>query len=165
MGAGLAFRESFEPAHRYTVRTSRATCSTRLARIGARSCQLQARWVSADVHVAYPERPALHVRFCAGSTEVHGCFGVRRRRSPSTVLKHVPLPEYHYMDGTHRRHDVGHHGALSVHSVHVHLLQRPSCPPWDAAPGGGSDAPYRTVYSSNRRGKHVGPMYLNPTRR
>jgi hypothetical protein len=26
--------------------------------------------------------------------------------------------------------------------------------------------PYRTVYSSNRRrGKHVGPMYLNPTRR
>jgi hypothetical protein len=30
---------------------------------------------------------------------------------------------------THRRHDVGHHGALSVHSVRSSSTARPSCPP------------------------------------
>jgi hypothetical protein len=41
--------------------------------------QLQARWVSADVHVGYPEPTSVTpVRFWSARTApVHSCFGVR----------------------------------------------------------------------------------------
>jgi hypothetical protein len=54
----------------------------------------------------------------------------------------------------------------SVHSVYVHLLQRGlRVLRMDAAPGWLQTPPYRTVYSSNRRrGKHVWPNVLEPTR-